>query len=373
MTLVNLCVISHSFYTFFLNYFLWDTLDASIMRTIMVNNTAILNCPVQQSGIPIPEDIYEDNVNDESVESSYPNVFLEIQKDTMQVPFLASSIIDMLTKGTVKAFDAAIYLCYNAFSNWDWGISHSMSIRNVAKIFSVSCQYVQQAIKRLCGSKWFERLSGKHKISKFKLKHHLCEKRDIPLDKDGRPAKCAMPRGEGGLFERLELGDICWKSLLIWMLLKINSDFTTGLTEPITIEQLREWTGFGTTTICDCLNELVAAGMLEKLSRRPQEAQSYQLYPKPYVERRKRKPMSELTWRDMRAVGDWRYSFNEQWRVNVETLDVQYRPNSKTPFRNTSDREKYYEMPKSIREDFDVAIIFHAKLVEALNQDPYLE
>lgn len=337
---------------------------------MIVNNTAILNRKVQQNGIPIPEDIYEDDVNDVFVESSCPNAFLEIQKDTMQVPFLASSILDKLMKGTVKAFDAAIYLCYNAYSNWDWGISHSMSIRKVAEIFNVSCQYVQQAIARLCNSAWFERLPGKHKISKFKLRHHLCERKDIPLDKDGRPAKCAMPRGEGGLFERLELGDIRWKSLIIWKLLKINSDFTTGLTVPISIKQLREWTGFGNTTICDCLNELVAAGMLEKLSRRPQEAQSYQLYPKPYVKRRKRKPMSELTWREMRAVGNWRYSFNEQWRVNVKTLDVQYRPNSKTPFRNTSEREKHYEMPKRIRQDFDLAIICHTKLVEALNQDP---
>ena len=315
-------------------------------------------------------DIPEDNVNDVSVEASCPKAFLEIQKDTMQVPFLSSSMLDRLMQGLETAFDAAIYLCYNAFSNWDWGITHSLSIRTVANIFGVSRQYVQQATARLCSGSWLKRLSGKHKISKFELTHHLCEDEDMPYDKDGRPAKCAMPRGEGGLFERLEDGDIHWKSMIIWILLKIHSDFTTGLTEPISIAQLRKWTGFGTSTICDCIKELVEAGMLGKLERRPQEAQSYQLYPKPYAERRERKPISERTWRDMRAVGNWRHSFNEQWRVNVETLDIQYRPNSETPFRNASDYKKYHEMPKSIRRDFDTAVRVYSEVSAALNQDP---
>ena len=334
----------------------------------MVNNTAIINRKIQQS--EIHPDIPEDNdSNDVSEESSRPKAFLEIQKDTMQVPFQSSSMLDRLMQGLETAFDAAIYLCYNAFSNWDWGISHAMSIRTVAKIFSVSCQYVQQATARLCDRPWLKRLSGKHKIGKFQLKHHLCEYEETPLDKDGRPAKCAMPRGEGGLFERLGSGDIHWKSSLIWMLFKIHSDFTTGITEPISIAQLREWTGFGTSTICDCIKELVEAGMLEKLERRPQEAQSYLLYPKPYAERRERKPVLERTWQDMRAAGNWRYSFNEQWRVNVETLDIQYRPNSKTPFRNASDFQKYHEMPKKIRQDFDTVVRVYSEVVTALNQD----
>lgn len=312
----------------------------------------------------------EDTVNDVSEESSRPKGFLEIQKDTMQVPFKSSSMLDRLMGGLEKAFDAAIYLYYNALSTWDWGVTHSISIRTVAKIFRVSCQYVQQSIARLCDSTWFKRLSGKHKINKFELIHHLCDYKDTPFDKDGRPAKCATPRGKGGLFERLEAGDIHWKSVVIWMLLKINSDFTTGLTEPTSITQLREWTKFGNTTICDCIKELVEAGMLEKLDRRPQEAQTYQLYPKPYAERRERTPMSERTWRDMRVMGNWRYSFNEQWRVNVETLDIQYRPNSKTPFRNTSDYQKYHEMPKSIREDFDLVVRYHSEVPTDLKKSP---
>ena len=324
--------------------------------------TAVLNDKVQQNGIY--PDIYDNCPNDESVEPARPSIFVEIQEDTMQVPFQAFSMLDALMEGGEKAFDMAIYQCYNAFSNWDWGTSHSLSIRHVGELFSVSHQYVQQALSRLT-KKWMKRLSGKHKISKFELKHHLCEDELVPLDKDGRPCKCAMPRGFGGLFERLKSSDIGWKSMIIWMLLKIKSDFTTGITEPVGIMQLCKWTRFGTTTVCDCIKELEAAGMLEKLARRPQEAQSYQLYPKPYAERRKRKPMAELTWRDMEIDGDWRISHNKEWRVNVETSDIQYRPEKNKPFRRASDYEIAQVMPKSMKEDFEMAVRFYSSLIEA--------
>lgn len=330
------------------------------------NKTAILGSKVQRDGIH--PDVYEQNNDDVSVESSRQEVFLETQEDTMQVPFRSFSMLDALMSGDVKAFDAAIYQCYNAFSHWDFGISHSKSIRNVGKLFQVTHQYVQQAHKRLVSGKWMKRLSGKYKISKFELTHHLCEHEEVPLDKDGRPAKCAMPRGNGGIFERLMPGDISWKSLIIWMLLKINSDFTTGITEPVSIKQLRKWTRFGNTTICDCIKELEAAGMLGKLERRPQEAQSYQLYPKPYEERRERAPEAVRTWRSMRASGNWRFSFNEEWRVNIKSFDIQYRSDKKQPFRDASDYQKYQEMPKSIRKDFDELIRFHSELPKDFNK-----
>ena len=331
--------------------------------------TAVLNDRVQECRIY--PDIYENSSNDASVEPPQPAIFLETQKDTMQVPFGIFSMLDALMDGSEKAFDAAIYLCHNAFSHWDWGVSHSLSIRFVGKLFGVVHQYVQQAHKRLLGKEWIKRLSGKYKISKFELKHHLCDDESVPLDRDGRPSKCAMPRGYGGLFERLLSGDIGWKSLLIWMLLKVHSDFTTGITEPVSIALLCKWTKFGTTTVCDCIKELEAAGMLEKLARRPQEAQTYQLYPKPYVERKKRKPEQPLTWRNMRAVGSWRHSFNELWRVNVETTDIQYRPEKNETFRRVSDYEITQAMPKKIRRDFDMAVRAYSELVAAgLSQNP---
>ena len=59
---------------------------------------------------------------------------------------------------------------------------------SLANIFGVVHQYVQQAHKRLLGKEWIKRLSGKYKISKFELKHHLCDDESVPLDRDGRPS-----------------------------------------------------------------------------------------------------------------------------------------------------------------------------------------
>ena len=320
--------------------------------------TGILNDKVHECGISLGIHGHGDVSSPAPVETSPSNEFVEIQEDTMQVPFDSFSMMDAMMDGTEKTFDAAIYQYYNAHSHWDFGESHSKSIREVGQTFSVSPQYVQQAVSRLTG-KWMERMSGKHKISKFKLVHHLCEKEEVPLDRDGRPRKCAMPRGNGGLFERMQAGDIGWKSVMIWMVLKTESDFRTGVTKPIGIKEICKRTRFGTTTVCDCIKELEEAGMLKKLERRPQEAQAYQLHPKPYTEPRPRTPEAERSWRAMRVQGNWRYSFNEQWRINVETLDIEYRPDRKTPFKKASDYQKVELMPARLREDFDHIIFFH--------------
>ena len=301
-------------------------------------------------------DISEDSVNssDGSVACETPSIFVEVQEDTMQVPIGLFSILSDMMSGSVKSFDAMVDLCYNYFSNWDLGLSHSKSIREVGKLFTVSHQYVQQALKRLMTDGWLKRVSGGHKISKFQMTHHNSEDGYVPLDKDDRPLKCAMPRGHGGIFERLFDGDIHWKAALIWMLLKVNSDWCTGLTNPTSIKMLRQWTRFGTSDICKFIKQLEGAGMLKRLPRRPHEATVYQLYPKPPEKRRKRQPEEqEPPGRPMRAEGNWRYSFNEQWRVNVETLDIHYRPSKNAPFRPASDYERFQLMPQAIRYDFD--------------------
>ncbi len=329
--------------------------------------TAILNDRVQESRIY--PDTYDNCPNDEPVEPSRPAIFLETQKDTMQVPFGTFSLLNALMEGSETAFDTAIYQCYNAFSNWDWGISHSLSIRHVGKLFAVSHQYVQQALSRLSNKKWMKRLSGKHKVSKFELKHHLCEDELVPLDKDGRPSKCAMPRGYGGLFERLMAGDIHWKAVIIWMLMKLESDWCTGITAPISIKQLRKWTRFGTSDICKYIKQLIDAGMLKKHSRRPHEAQVYQLFPKPPAKRTERQPEQEWTYRNMRAEGPLRYSFNEEWRVNVDTGVYEYREDKKKPFRPASDYRIAQEMPKSMKADFEMCLQIHKSLLAALGKN----
>ena len=158
-------------------------------------------------------------------------VYVDIQESTMQVPIGMFSMLQAVMEGTETAFDGMVYLSLNAFSNWDAGLSHSKSIRKLAELFKISHQYIQKAQKKL-EKMWIRRVSGKGKAGKFWLMHHLCDSDNVPLDEDGRPLKCAMPRGKGGIFERLLAGDIHWKAAFIWILLKVNSDWRSGITNP---------------------------------------------------------------------------------------------------------------------------------------------
>lgn len=100
----------------------------------------MVDSPSIQRESNLTPDINESNANDVSVESSRPEGFLEIQKDTMQVPFQFASMLDRLMQGLETAFDAAIYQCYNAFSNWDWGISHAIPSGVVQLIYRVKTE-----------------------------------------------------------------------------------------------------------------------------------------------------------------------------------------------------------------------------------------
>ena len=64
------------------------------------------------------------------------------------------------------------------------------------------------------------------------------------MDKDGSPLSFAVPRGAGGVFERLFAGDIDWKAALVWLMLKLHSDWTTGITDKNCMATLAKWVGF---------------------------------------------------------------------------------------------------------------------------------
>lgn len=313
--------------------------------------------------VHVHPDLFDTNEtgSNNQVSESPLGVFVDIQSDTLQVPVGVHSMLHAVKGGDQSAFDGMVYLGLNAFSNWDSGLSHSKSIRNLAKLFRVSPQYVQQTEKRL-EDKWIHRVSGKHKAGKFQLLHHLSAAEDTPLDGDGRPLKCAMPRGEGGIFERLEAGDIHWKSALIWMLFKEKSDWRTGITDPISISDLQKWTRFGRSAICGYIKELMKAGMLERLPRKGNDASVYQLYPRPYPQKRERQPEQERTFREMRVVNGWGYSYNHQYRINLETDEIQYRPNRKERFKRISDYHRYHEMPKAILIHFEMRYNLYQQL-----------
>lgn len=286
-----------------------------------------------------------------------------VQATTMQVPVGEHSVIDKQCENEITSFQSIVYQVFNKFSFWETGESHSKSYRDVAEILHVSRSYVARAVKFLEDTAWFRRLSSKHKRSKFELTHHQCDPVEVPVDDDGRPKKCAMPAGEGGIFERVASGDIHWKAAAIWMLLKVKSDWRTGITDPITIEKIAKFTRFSKRDVCKYVKQLITAGMCERLERKSTEASVYQLYPKPYPKKKSRTGEVKRSWRSMRVEGNWRYSFTEEYRVNVKTGDIQRRGESGKPFRNISDYERS-QLPKSMMSDFEAALFVHRQVLE---------
>ena len=165
--------------------------------------------------------------------------------------------------------------------------------------------------------------------------------------------------GAGGIFERLFAGDIDWKAALVWLMLKLHSDWRTGITNKINMKTLAKWTGFGKKTVCDAIKMLGAAGMLERLSEK-WECSQFQLYPKPYKNRAARRQaerqQEKSKWREMRFDGEWRYSFNERYRLNVLTAEIQTRAvKNRGPWQLVNDRDRH-RIPKAIRKAFDQSL-----------------
>ena len=190
----------------------------------------------------------------------------------------------------------------------------------------------------------------------------------VPMDRDERPKSFAVPRGKGGIFERLFAGDIDWKACLIWLILKLHSDWSTGVTDPISMATLAKWTGFSKKTVCEAIQKLRAAGMLERLSK-PWERSMFQLYPKPRenrAARRRAKRKSEKSERrEMRAEGIWRYSLNELYRLNVETAEIETRKmKGRGQWQPLRDRDRH-RIPKAIQRDFEELLKVH-RVVAAL-------
>jgi len=288
---------------------------------------------------------------------------------TFQLPFGASSAITELRLGNLKSIEAFILTVLNYRSNWVSGKTWKSSLRKLSELTGVSVRYIRKTIANLIESGWVSVLSiGTNTGSQYQVKHHNCRRSEIPTDKHGNPLKFAVPQGKGGILERLFDGDISWKSALIWIILKAHSDWKTGITRSISINMLRAWVGMSPQTVSDCLTELAKAGLLKRLSKN-REKGVYQLYPKPdgklkpVYRREKCKPKKNET-RQMRIDGDWRLSFNELWRINVETGTIQTRKSRKQGlWRGLTLGDV---IPKAIQEDFDFCVMVRRQVREAV-------
>ena len=280
----------------------------------------------------------------------------EYQESTLQLPFGEFSILSDLIAGRVNPIEAMVTLtlCYR--SNWDSGLTWRTSSRKLADLLHISPRYARLVLEK--AGQWIQRKAAPkgNLAGTFQIVHHRCEPVMVPMDRDERPKSFAVPRGNGGIFERLFVGDIDWKACLIWLVLKLHSDWATGVTDEVSMATLAKWVGFSKKTVCEAIQTLRDAGMLERLSKL-WERSVFQLYPKPPENRagRKRAKRESDKWeyREMRVEGDWRYSFNELYRLNVKTAEVETRETKgRGKWQPLKDRKRH-RMPKKIRAAFD--------------------
>lgn len=230
----------------------------------------------------------------------------EYQESTLQLPFGDFSIFSDLKANRVSPIEAIVTLtlCYR--SNWSTGLTWRTSSRKLSGLLHISDRYVRDALAK--ATDWIQRKTAPkgNVAGTFQLTHHKCHPLLVPMDEDNRPFSFAVPRGEGGPFERLFAGDIDWKAALVWLMLKLHSDWQTGITNKINMKTLAKWVEFGKKTVCDAIK--------------------------------------------------WRYSFNGLYRISVITTEIQIRTGKKRgQWRPVKDRERH-RIPKAIRKAFDEAL-----------------
>ena len=289
----------------------------------------------------------------------------EFDADTMMVPRGQSSVLYELRDGNLTAAEAIVYLCMNHGSSWNSGATWSMSVRYLSELLSpgMSRSYVQKTSASLSDKGWIETIDENNPSGyRYRLRHHLCLFEDVPVDKDGKPLKFAVPRGAGGPLERCFDGDISWKAALVWIVLKLRSNWkahadTAGQTEKAKLIDLSSRCRISLPTYQKLLTELTQAGMLERLTPKSQAA-VFQLYPKPFP--KPVQPRAEIReeWvggKALKTDGEYWYSHNHQYRRHRETLEIERRQRGGT-WKRASEYHIYQEMSPSILRDFDRAV-----------------
>ena len=289
----------------------------------------------------------------------------EFEADTMQVPRGQFSVLSELAEGRLTSAEAMVYLCLNHGSTWNSGSTWAMSGRYLSKLLGsgMSHRYLRSTVSNLSDKDWIETIDEDNPSgNRYRIRHHLCDPDDVPIDKDGKPLKFAVPRGSGAPLERCFDGDISWKAALVWIVLKRRSNWkahedTAGQTEAATLQALSKRCRMKLAGFQKVIDELTKAGMLERLSPKSQKA-IFQLYPKPFPKPTAPTPEIRREWthgKEMKVDGEHIYSYNHQYRCHVETEEFQKRKRGGI-WKRISDYEKYQVMPKAILQDFERVI-----------------
>ena len=291
----------------------------------------------------------------------------EFEADTMQVPRGQSSVLWELRDGNLTSAEAMIYLCLNHGSTWNSGDTWNFSGPYLSKILGkgMTRQYAQTTLAKLAKKGWIETTHTDNPLGyQYRIRHHLCDPEHVPVDRDGKPLKFAVPRGPGGPLERCFEGDISWKAALAWITLKLRSNWkaledTAGQTEKATLLELSKRCRMKNAGFQKVITELTEAGMLARLSPKSQPA-IFQLYPKPFPRPDAPRPKirrESVKGKEMKTNGEYWYSDNEQYRCRREYPHEIEKRQRGGMWRQISEYEKYQEMPSAILRDFERAII----------------
>ena len=192
-----------------------------------------------------------------------------------------------------------------------------------------------------------------------------------------KPLTFAVPRGPGGPLERCFDGDISWKAALGWISLKLRSNWkahedTAGQTEKAKLIDLSKRIRIALRNYQKIIDELTAAGMLERLSPKSQDA-IFQLYPKPFPKTTGPEP-KRIRQTHVRGTAiktddtDHWYSNNMQYRCPLDNYQAVERLQRDRTWKRVSDYHKYQVMPKSILEDFEKAVVSHCQILRQLGK-----
>ena len=286
----------------------------------------------------------------------------EFEADTMQVPRGQYSVLSELEKGNLTSAQAIILLVLNHGSTWNSGATWSMSGPYLSKILGagMSRRYVRDTLANLLDKGWIETIDEDNPSgNRYRIRHHLCHPDDVPVNKDGKPLKFAVPRGPGGPLERCFDGDISWKAALAWISLKLRSNWkahedTAGQTEKAKLTDLARKCGISLSIFHKLITELTEQGLLERLSNQRQPA-IFQLYPKPFprpVQSAPPRRAEQIYGKPIETDGEYYYSHNNQYRCNRETGEIEQRQRGGV-WKRVSEYHKYQVMPKVIRRDFE--------------------
>ena len=269
------------------------------------------------------------------IDGIYPIPYA-LEADTFPVPRAEFSALSALEKKKLTAAESIIYLTLCHGSTYASGASWCFSSPYLSKFLGkgMSRPYAQKLLGSLKQKGWIEPIETENPAGKrYRVIHHLCDPVMVPLNEDGKPLTFAVPRGPGGPLERCEAGEISWKSALVWINLKLRSEWqggidTSGQTDKAAMHELSQRCRMDLTNFQNRITELEQAGMLQRLTPKSQLA-IYQLYPKPYprpASRPSRTPAPPSKTLEFDGEGYYNethyYSLNKVYRCEREALDT---------------------------------------------------